>query len=99
MKKYTTPGRKDEFGNLLPNTSLKHIIFSCTDFEEELAMLQMMRQSLGFMIDRTPKCHCMIAGEGIEYSWASAKNHFCQILLEEIKGEEKFLVSVRECIS
>jgi hypothetical protein len=61
MKKYTTPGRKDEFGNLLPNTSLKHIIFSCTDFEEELAMLQMMRQSMGFMIDRTPKCHCKLS--------------------------------------
>jgi hypothetical protein len=99
MKKYITTGRKHEFGNLLPNTSLKHIISSCTDFEEELTMLQTMGQSMGVMIDRTPKCHCEIAGEGIEYSWALAKNHFHQILLEENRGKEKFLASVRECIS
>ncbi len=99
MKKYTTTGRKDEFDNLLPNTSLKHIISSCTDFEEELTMLQTMGQSMGVMIDRTLKCHCEIASEGIEYSWALAKNHFCQILLEEKRGKENFLVSVRECIS
>ncbi len=27
----------------------------------------------GVVVDRTPKCHCKIAGEGIEYSWGLAK--------------------------
>jgi hypothetical protein len=98
MKKYTTTGRKDEFGNVLLNTLLKHIISSCTDFEEELMMLQTMGQSMGVMIDRTPNCHCEITGEGIEYSWALAKNHFRQILLEEKRGKEKFLAIVIESV-
>ncbi len=54
-------------------------------------MLQTMGQSMGVRIDRTPKCHCEIASEGIEYSWALAKKHFRQILLEEKRGKEKFL--------
>jgi hypothetical protein len=48
-------------------------------------MLQMMGQSMGVMIDRTPKCHY----EGIKYSWA--KHHFRQILLEEKEVRKRFL--------
>ncbi len=50
-------------------------------------------------IDRTLKCHCEIAGEGIEYSWACSKNHFCKILLEKKRGKENFTNCVRECMS
>jgi hypothetical protein len=39
-------------------------------------MLQSIGQILGVVVDRTPKCHCKIAGEGIEYSWGLAKNHY-----------------------
>ena len=62
-------------------------------------MLQMMGQKLGAVVDRTPKCHCEIAGEGIEYSWGLAKNQYRKILLENKRGKEKFIQSVRECIS
>ncbi len=30
---------------------------------------QSIGQSLGVVIDRTPKCHCEVAGECIEFSW------------------------------
>jgi hypothetical protein len=98
-KRYTISGRKDNFGNLLPETSLKLVMGTCTDFEEELTMLQTMGQKLGAVVDRTPKCHCEIAGEGIEYSWGLAKNQYRKILLENKRGKEKFKQSVRECIS
>jgi len=39
-------------------------------------MLQSIGQSLGVVVDRTPKCHCWIAGEGIVYSWGLEKNNY-----------------------
>ena len=74
-------------------------MLSCTDFEEEEMMLQMMGCQMAVEIDRTPKCHCEIAGEGIEYSWACSKNHFRKILLEKKRGKENFTNCVRECVS
>jgi hypothetical protein len=98
-KRYTISGRKDNVGNLLPETFLKLVVGACTDFEEELTMLQMIGQKLGAVVDRTPKCHCEIAGEGIEYSLGLAKNQYRKILLENKRGKEKSIQSVRECIS
>jgi hypothetical protein len=60
---------------------------SCTDFEEEETLLQHMGKTMGVVVDRSPKCHAEIAGEGIEYSWGCAKNHYRRVLLDK-KGEE-----------
>ncbi len=72
---------------------------TCTDFEEEETMLQSMGTLMGVAIDQSPKCHCEIAGEGIEYTWACAKNHYRGILLDKKRGKENFVKSVRECLS
>jgi len=72
---------------------------SCTDFEEEETMLQAMASKMGVFVDRSPKCHCEIAGEGIEYSWALSKNHYRSILLDRKRGKENFVNSVRDCLS
>jgi hypothetical protein len=39
-------------------------------------MLQYYGRQMGVLVDWTPKCHCELAGEGIEYSWAAAKNKY-----------------------
>ena len=52
-------------------------------------MLQAMGRSMGVIVDRSPKCHPKLAGEGVEYSWGCAKN----------KKKENFLISVRKCLS
>jgi hypothetical protein len=96
---YTIMGKKDEFNPIHPETSLKHLMNSCVDFEEEETMLQSVISSLGIDMDRSPKCHCKIAGEGIEYSWGCAKNYYCNLLLEDKRGKEKFLNSVSLCMS
>ena len=72
---YSIKGYNDQFGNHRPETSLKELMSSCKDFVEEETMLQSIARDLGVCIDRTPKCHCELAGEGIEYAWAWAK--FC----------------------
>ena len=79
---YTIAGRKNEFNLIQTETSLKFLMASCTDFEEEETMLQSMASKMGVLVDRSPKCHCEIAGEGIEYSWALSKNHYQSILLD-----------------
>ena len=58
------------------DTSLKFLISNLKDFETQETMLCLKAQGMGVMIDRTPKCHCELAGEGIEYAWGCAKNHY-----------------------
>jgi hypothetical protein len=55
--------------------------------------------SMGVEVDRTPKCHCEIAGEGIEYTWAHSKNYIRNILLDKKRGKENFKACVRHCLS
>ena len=81
------------------DTSLKYLLGNCTDFEEEESLLQAMGRKLGVTVDRTPKCHCELAGEGIEYSWGCAKNAYRQKPLSDKRSKEKFRETVRKCLS
>ena len=54
---------------------------------------------MGVLAVRTPKCHCELAGEGIEYSWGCAKNFYCWVTLKRKKGKEDFRSVVRESLS
>ena len=47
------------------NYSIKSILKLQSDFTNELTLLQFHGNKLGVVIDRTPKCHPEIAGEGI----------------------------------
>jgi len=69
-------GSKDGLGIKQLDTSLKYLMANCVDFEEEESLLQSMGTKMGVIIDRTPKCHCELAGEGIGYSWGCAKNKY-----------------------
>jgi len=99
LNQYTVTGRKDEMGILQPETSLKFLLGNCLDFEEEESLLQSKGRILGAKIDRTPKCHCELAGEGIEYSWGCAKNFFRQQPLKDKRKKENFRNTVRKCMS
>ena len=54
---------------------------------------------MGLLVDQTPKCHCELAIEGIEYSWGCAKNFYCWVSLKRKKGKENFRSVVRESMS
>ena len=49
-------GKKDLHGVLLLETSLKHLIGSCTIFVQEESLLQTIGKRMGFMADCAPKC-------------------------------------------
>jgi hypothetical protein len=68
LQQYTVDGKKDAYGVLIPNTSLKFMVLNLLDFKEEERLLQSMGCSMGAIINHTPEWHCEFAGEGIKYS-------------------------------
>jgi hypothetical protein len=71
-KKYTEKGQVGDMGMVLEETSINSLMKKQSDFLHELTLLQYYGQKLGVQVDRTPKCHPEMAGEGIEYLWALA---------------------------
>jgi len=80
---YTINGTKNTFGIIQTDMSLKYLMAACTDFEEEETLLQSMGRKMGVLVDRMPKCHCELAGEGIKYSWGCSKNFYREMPLSD----------------
>ena len=99
LETYTLNGKQDAFRFVQKDFSLKLLKGNCLDFEEEEILLQSMGREMGVLVDRTPKCHCELAGEGIEYSWGCTKNFYCRVSLKRKKGKEDFRSVVRESLS
>ncbi len=79
IQDYTMNGKKDSLGSTINETSLLYLLGSCEDFINKESMLQYYGWQMGILVERMPKCHCELAGEGIEYSWAAAKNRYRRV--------------------
>ena len=44
----------------------------------------------------SPKYHCELAGEGVEYCWAVMKKYYCSKALEDKNTKKKFEKMVRD---
>eukprot|EP00957_Ditylum_brightwellii_P109500 8351142-Ditylum_brightwellii.AAC.1 len=66
------------------------------DFVEEETLLQHMTKKIGaklgmdVVVDRSPKCHPEIAGEGIQYTWANSKMFLRGVPLEKRRNKGQF---------
>jgi hypothetical protein len=98
-KKYTDKGRLDEMGILMEQTSLNLLMQKQSDFATELTLLQFYGSKMGAIVDRTPKCHPELAGEGIEYIWGMAKLYYRHQPLARKRSKAKFMELVSECLS
>lgn len=98
LDQYTVDGRKDDYGNLIPETSLKHLMEQLPDFQDEPTLLQFHGEKLGVKVDRTPKCHPEVAGEGVEYDWGCAKGYYRRLPLKMKKGKDNFRESVKKSL-
>lgn len=98
ITEYSADGRNDDFGNLLPETSLKHLMAHLSDFQDEETLMQYHGRCLGVKVDRTPKCHPEMAGEGVEYNWAAAKGFYRRLSLFEKRSKAKFREAVTRCL-
>eukprot|EP00590_Aulacoseira_subarctica_P008587 CAMPEP_0172421816 /NCGR_PEP_ID=MMETSP1064-20121228/8040_1 /TAXON_ID=202472 /ORGANISM="Aulacoseira subarctica , Strain CCAP 1002/5" /LENGTH=296 /DNA_ID=CAMNT_0013162393 /DNA_START=79 /DNA_END=966 /DNA_ORIENTATION=- len=63
----------DAFGAEDKSLSLRDILASCEDFENEQSQLEWVITELGGCCQMSPKYHPEIAGEGIEYLWGYIK--------------------------
>ena len=99
MKHYTVNGRKDRYGNAIPDTNLRQMMEECLDFINERTLLQESMHQIGITVHRSPKCHAELAGEGVEYSWGFSKNAYRRLPMSEKRSKEKFRQSVRLVLS
>jgi hypothetical protein len=99
VKAYTMKGQKKADGSYDVNTSLSYLMTNCEDFINEKTLLQHMGEGIGVTIDRTPKCHAELAGEGIEYSWGKAKQYYRNIDLKKRRTTHNFRHYVRQSLS
>ena len=110
LNTYSLKGKKNHFddnGKLkaeYEKYSLRLVMSRCSDFiEEESAMehlfhlLSSKGQSTLKMLT-SPKYHCELAGEGIEYCWGMAKRMYRSIDLLEKNTKQKFDEHVRMSI-
>ena len=80
-------------------TSLNHLMTTLPDFQEEETLLQFHARKLGYLVDRTPKCHPELAGEGVEYAWGAAKLYYRRQPLSDKRSKDKFMMLVERSIS
>ena len=88
LSEYSDSGKQhqlNENGNVLPKYSdflLRNIMDRCRDFCDEPTAMGRMFDQLSKQKNATitmlisPKYHCEIAGEGIEYNWGICKKHY-----------------------
>jgi hypothetical protein len=98
---------KDDDGSILPQFHefcLKNLLSTCEDFRNEVSAMEDLALSLSTPTSNvtilfSPKYHCEIAGEGIEYSWGMAKRQFRNRPLCDKRGSVRFRNAVKESIS
>ena len=54
---------------------------------------------LGVTVDRTPKCHPELAGEGIEYAWGAAKLYYQKQPLKDKRNKSVYEELVKRSLS
>ena len=108
--RYSKEGKKEDFGEdgKLKDENrqfvLSHLLQQCKDFKEEMSDLEHLAKELGgrdatICIVFTPKYHCELAGEGIEYCWGAAKRLYRKLPLKKRRSWDSFRTSVLECLS
>ena len=84
--------------------SLKYLLNKCSDFKEEKCDLEHLCSELSFKygcqcsILFSPKFHCEIAGEGVEYSWGCAKKVYRKNPLKNKRTRGQFVSLVKRCV-
>jgi hypothetical protein len=92
LSDYTINGRQNVYGVVNKTFALKSLMANCLDFEEnKVTLLQSMGREMGVLVYCTPKCHCELAGEGIEcYLWGCAKKSHRCVPLKQKRGKDNF---------
>ena len=55
---------------------MNYVLGNCEDFRNETGALQSLVEARGHILVMSPKGHCELAGNGIEYDWGKMKQVF-----------------------
>ena len=110
--RYSKNGKKEDYHNdtgLLKEEckqySLTYMLSRCSDFKNEITDLEHLTKVISEQnhiksnILFTPKFHCELAGEGIEYSWGASKRVYRRYPLKRKRFASKFEACVKRSIS
>jgi hypothetical protein len=89
----------DDDNRVIENFSLKLLLETCHDFQNEVTQLQNVASMYGFKVAMTPKYHAEIAGCGIEYSCGAAKSRYRRIPMERKRKKADFRTAVESSLS
>jgi hypothetical protein len=89
-KQYYTKQGKKVNGEIDERTSLVFILGECADFKNEVSVLQKIADKYNAVVWFTPKYHCEIAGEGVEYAWGYGKRIYRRVPMKEKKKKQDF---------
>jgi hypothetical protein len=93
---HTVGRKKNGTGVLIEGSALFALVSSQPDFFNEVTLLQLFTEQhlvpagCQLMLIRSPKCHSELAGEGIKYDWAPAKQWYCRQKLLEKRTKDRF---------
>ena len=103
---YTGDGRKKDDKMVSGHADPTRCMFSIDksmklqkDFTNEVTLLQLHAERIGFSINRNPKCNPESAGESIEYLWALAKLFYQMSPISRKRTKAKFIQLVNESTS
>ena len=103
VRQYYSKNGKKVNGEIDESTSLVSILEDCSDFKNEVSILQKVADKYNANAWFTPKYHCEIAGEGIEYLWGYGKQIYRRVPMVQKKKKqfEKLVKSIfsRQTIS
>ena len=110
--RYSKKGKKDDFNvdtglikDEFKQYSLTHLILQCSDFRNEISDLEHLTNEMSEIHNKqieilfTPKFHCELAGEGIEYSWGASKKIYRRYPLKRKRFSSNFKACVKQSIS
>ena len=99
-KYYSKEGKKvGEAGEVDLDTSYIHLLNHCKDFKNEQSQLEKIGAKYGYEIWFTPKYHCELAGEGIEYMWRCVKWIYHRIKKEKKSAKQMFEDCVKQIVN
>ena len=98
VEDFSEKGMFDDFDNRVTKTNLRILLAECSDFAEEESLLQLNVKKFGAVCIHTPKYHCEVAGEGIEYSWGNSKAKYRKIRAKDKTTAQQFRVQVNCCL-
>jgi len=107
-KKGKTKDVSEDTGELLHEYrkySLSYLLSQCKDFQQQKSDLEQLCDEISVDIVNfvsvlfTPKFHCELAGEGIEYSWGASKRYYRRQPITMKRSTINFELLVRDSIS